>query len=331
MSDVKRILVIKLSALGDLFHAVPVVHLLSKQYGCKIDWVTQPEYTELVACHTDVDRVIPFPRKGGMEDSKTFLRQLRIRKYDLALDLQGLTKSGLVLGLCRSERKIGSSHPREVAKVFANERPKTKVTSLHAMDVLFDSLRHLGIETQPVEYPLDFPPGPDLPRGKCPIIALAPKSRWPAKDWPEANFIKLGERLIQEQDADLWILGGPENEKLGDRMQAALGVKATNLCGKHPLLSLGSLLKQVKCLVSNDSGPMHFASAVGTPLVALFGPTDPSKTGPWGAGHCVIRPKPGAGGYPDHRSYKNGDTQFISSISVEDVFLGVQKQLGLEA
>jgi heptosyltransferase-1 len=324
---VKRILVIKLSALGDLFHAVPVVHLLSNHFGCKVDWVTQPEYVDLVSCHSDVDRVISFPRKGGLKESQSFLRELRIRKYDLALDLQGLTKSGLVLGLCRSKRKIGSSHPREASSIFANERPQARADSVHAMEILLDSLLHLGIDPQPIVYPLQFPSGPDLPRGSGPVIALAPRSRWPAKDWPEAHFIDLGAKLIQEKNADLWILGGPDDERLGDRMRAALGEKALNLCGKHSLLSLGPILKQADVLVSNDSGPMHFAVAVGTPLVALFGPTDPSKTGPWGEGHCVLRAQPGEDGYPDHRSYKNGDARFISTLTVDEVYLAVQQQL----
>lgn len=330
MSKVKRLLVVKLSALGDLFHAVPVVHQLSEHYGCKVDWVTQPEYVELLKCHQDVDRVISFPRKGGLADIRTFLRTLRVRRYDLALDLQGLTKSGLVMGLCRSKRKIGSSHPREAANLFVRETPPVTGATPHAMDVLFDTLRYLKVDTGQVSYPLTFKLNPELPKEEGLVVALAPRSRWISKDWPECRFMELGKRLVQENKCALWILGGAEDAEIGDRLQGELGQACTNLCGKHPLLALGPILKRVNCLVSNDSGPMHFAAAVGTPLVALFGPTDPAKTGPYGSGHLVIRSQPGEMGYPDHRSYKKADNRFISSISVEDVFNAVNQQLGIE-
>ncbi|WFB34795.1 glycosyltransferase family 9 protein [Kiritimatiellota bacterium B12222] len=327
MGEVERILVIKLSALGDLFHAVPVAHLLAEHYHCKIDWVTQPEYVGLVSCHDDVDRVIAFPRRGGWQDRKVFISKLRERKYDIAIDLQGLTKSGVVLGLCRAHRKIGSSSPRELSGWFAKERPQALAKSPHALDQLLDVLRHLGQNTTPIEYPLHFPEAEQLPLLPAPRIALAPRSRWPAKDWPEASFIALGRRLIAEQQAKIYIIGGPEDQDLGARIQSALGESAVNTCGQFPILALGPQLKQMDVLVCNDSGPMHFASAVGTPLVALFGPTDPAKTGPWGEGAIVLRPPADSEGYPDHRSYKHGNNQFISKISIEEVYTATCKQL----
>lgn len=331
MPEVKRILVVKLSALGDLFHAVPVVHLLASHFQCKVDWVTQPEYMSLIHTHADVDRVISFPRKGGMADSKTFLRQLRLRQYDLALDLQGLTKSGLVLGLCRAKRKIGTSHPRECAKLFAGETPPALAQTPHALDQLLDSCRYLGVPTEPRVYPLAFPEGVTLTRGEGrgegPLIALAPRSRWPAKDWPENNYIALGQRLIAEKKATVLLIGGADDQELGARMQASLGEQAQNLCGQSPLLGLGALLRQVDVLVCNDSGPMHFAAAVGTPLVALFGPTDPAKTGPVSDRARVLRPDPGSAGYPDPRSYKQRNRDFISKLSVDEVLATVLQQL----
>src|SRR5690606_13061034 len=105
---------------------------------------------------------IAFPRKGGGSDIRGFVRELRTQTYDLALDLQGLTKSGLVLGLSRSRRKIGTSCPRELSAWFAHETPEAKAPTFHAMDRLFDSLRHLEIDPEPVDYPLEFPPGPEF-------------------------------------------------------------------------------------------------------------------------------------------------------------------------
>ena len=326
MPDTRRILVVKLSALGDLFHAVPVVHRLKQELGGVIDWVTQPEYAGLAACHRDVDRVLAFPRKGSVADLVRFRKALRTRRYDLAVDLQGLTKSGMVLGMARAGRKLAPSRPRELAGWFATETPAFRAETPHAMDRLFDTLRHLDIDPEPVVYPLDFPEIEPLP-GTGPRLAIAPRSRWPGKDWPAEKFVELVETLREERKVDVFILGGPGDRELGESMAARMGTDTWNLCGGHSLTELGAVLKQIDCLVCNDSGPMHYAAAVGTPLVALFGPTDPAQTGPWGRGHLVLRPPEPPGGYPDHRSYKHMDHGLIAGISVADVADAVRAQL----
>lgn len=311
-----RILVVKLSALGDLFHAVPVVHALREHFGMPIDWVTQPEYAALAACHRDVDRVISYPRRGG--SWRTFLRELRREQYDIAVDLQGLFKSGVVLGACRAKRKIAFSMPREGSSCFANERPKPAGQGTHALDRLNDTLRHLGIEPGVPEYPLNFPETPLLP-GDAPRLGIAPKSRWPAKDWPLESFAEAAKALRREQPGlGIYIFGGPGDKEAGETLVQEIGAPVWNLCGQHPLLALGPQLAQMNALLCNDSGPMHFAAAVGTPVVALFGPTDPALTGPVGPQHRVLRPPPGPDGYPSHRSYKEPGNAFIATLPVEE-------------
>lgn len=331
MAEIRRVLVVKLSALGDLFHAMPVIHLLKTHYGCEVDWVTQPEYAELAACHRDVDRVIAFPRKGGLSAWRRFAKELREQHYDLVLDLQGLFKSGVVLGLSRATRKIAPSSPREGAAWFAREVPRSAADSPHALDRLLDTLRHLELPTGPLAWPLDFPPADPLP-GRRPRLAVAPKSRWPAKDWPLERFADALRRLRAASDVDVVVIGGPDDHDAGETLVQALNrERVWNLCGKTPLIHLGSQLREVDCLLCNDSGPMHFAAAVGTPLVALFGPTDPEKTGPWGGGHTVLRPPPGPEGYPEPRVYKDSENQFIHALTVDEVVKAVLGQLTVRA
>jgi len=327
---VPRILVVKLSALGDLFHAVPVVHALREHFGAPIDWVTQPEYLELAGCHADVDRVIAFPRRGKSGGWLDFSRELRRERYGLALDLQGLFKSGVVLGLCRAERKLACARAREGSALFAYERPVLTQSGPHALDVLQDSLRHLGIEARAPRYPLMFPDAEPLP-GKRPRLAIAPKSRWPAKDWPLEKFREVALRLrAAHPELELIVLGGPKDRADGESLLRDLGAGAHNLCGLTPFLALGSQLREVDLLLCNDSGPMHFAAAVGTPVVALFGPTDPARTGPVGAQHRVLRPDPGPEGYPDHRTYKLPGNDFISRLTVEEVATAAEEGLGFK-
>ena len=218
----------------------------------------------------------------------------------MALDLQGLSKSGLVIGLARATRKIAPSRRRELCGCFANERAPARAESPHALEGLRDSLRHLGIDPDPVLYPLRFPAVEPLP-GEGLWVGIAPRSRWPAKDWPEENFVALARRLRAGRELGVALLGGPADREAGERMAAEMGPPVVNLCGAKSLPELGAVLRQVNVLVCNDSGPMHYAAAVGTPLVALFGPTDPARTGPRGEGHIVLRPEFGDGSAPDPR------------------------------
>lgn len=324
MSDVRRILVVKLSAFGDLLHAVPIAHRLAEHYQCPIDWVTQPEYVELVKLHRDVDRVIAFPRNGTISKFGAFRKELRRESYDLAVDLQGLAKSGLVLGMVKAKRKIACPVSREGAHWFANERPPP-TGAVHALDRLRDTLRYLEVETDPVTYPMEWPPA-DTPEGQAPHIGLAIRSRWPGKDWSQEHFTNLAKRLIQKNDATIHFLGGPQDHELAQEMVTGVGVGAHNQCGRGSLAELGGFLQQLNAVVSNDSGPMHLAAAVGTPLVALFGPTDPTLTGPWGDAF-VLRPEPGTKGYPDHRSYKKCDSSYINQLTVDQVYAAVLNAL----
>ena len=314
----ERILLIKLSSLGDLFHAVPAAHLLKTHFGCSVDWVTQSEYVPIVRCHRDVDRVLPFPRHGSLSAWRCFRRNLREVHYDLVVDLQGLLKSGIICGMARETRAVGCSYPREGASLFWTDAPKAQNPTRHAVDRILDTLTHLEVPVSPIRYPLDFPTPTALPTER-PVVALAPKSRWPGKDWPLDAFIELGRKLIEDHAANVWVIGGPEDRKACTSVSDALGTRAHNLCAAFPLLELGGALSQATLLICNDSGPMHFAAAVGTPVIALFGPTDPARTGPYGNIHQVLRPAPGPEGYPDHRSYKRVDNAFIAQIPVEDV------------
>jgi heptosyltransferase-1 len=326
MTDsVSRILVIKLSAFGDLLHAVPIAHRLAEHFDCPVDWVTQPEYAELVGLHRNVERVLIYPRKGALKKMPAFVNVLREQQYDLAVDLQGLAKSGMVMGLARAKRKISCAVTREGAQLFGKERPPYGGGE-HAMEVLRDTLRYLEIDPDPVVYPMNWPEVGD-PGGSVPRIGIAPRSRWPGKDWPEERFISLGQRLVTEVGASLHVFGSPQDEEIGRRIAGAVGDQAVSQCGRYTLPELGAALQQMDCMICNDSGPMHLSTAVGTQLVALFGPTDPAKTGPWGEGPVVLRPEPGPEGYPDHRAYKTMDNAFIGQITEEEVFEAVARLL----
>jgi ADP-heptose:LPS heptosyltransferase len=283
-----RALVVKLSSLGDLFHALPAVHQLKQAKDLTIDWVTQPEYAELVACFDDVDRVITFPRRQFIRSLSSFLHQLREYEYRYVFDFQGLLKSALTAKLARSAHRIGPSFQREGARWFYDEVAGERDKYRHAVEESFDFVRHFGLTPKPATFPVRFPhtflPG----KVSAPRIGYLPCSRWATKNWPPEHFVRLINSLHAEIGGTALLLGSPGDRPTCDAMAAAITVPCTNLCGETGLLELGSYLQQLDLLITVDSGPMHMAAAVGTPVLAVFGATEALRTGPYGRGHRVV-------------------------------------------
>ena len=313
-----RILIVKLSSLGDLFHALPTVRALKKELNAKIDWVTQPEYESLVGFFDDVDRVICFPRHNLCKQFNPFLKQLRTTHYDYVIDLQGLMKSALVVAAACGKRKLGPSGAREGAQLFYHALAGKKDKERHAAEELLDVVRHLCLPSpKALEFPISFPSNAPLDDG--PHIALCPRSRAAGKDWPADRFVKVAQALRESRNATIHLVGGLTDQTLCETMAEEIGTDAINHAGKTTLIELGSLLKQMNLVITVDSGPMHMAAAIGTPTLALFGPTSPKRTGPYGSQHRVIESTFNAGGKKISKKTRQRDMRYIEAIPVEKV------------
>ncbi len=278
-----RVLVIKLSSLGDLFHALPAVHNIKIGTNATIDWVVQSEYADVVRCFEDVERVIPFPRRSFFRDFASFRRDLRAVEYDFVVDLQGLMKSAAVGAMARSKRRIGPSFHREGSRMFYTEVAGQLNKNRHAVEETLDVVRHLDLELLSPTFPISFPLKKfDHPR---PFIAVMPESRWKTKNWSVEYFVDSLKALEAKVGGTVFLAGAPEDRAACEQISEALGGTGIVLAGETSLVDLGSLLSRMDLVISNDSGPMHIAAAVGTPALALFGPTDPRRTGPYG-GNC---------------------------------------------
>ncbi|MGD9781358.1 MAG: glycosyltransferase family 9 protein [Kiritimatiellia bacterium] len=324
----KRILVIKLSSLGDIAHALPAVRALKERTGAIIDWVVQPEYASLLACCPDVDRTIEFPRRNFARGFFPFLRELRREKYDAVADLQGLMKSALAARLARGNTRVGPAWAREGAPRFYDRQPpKGDGPRRHAVEELMD-VANLVVpgEGAAPEPRLDFPEAESDGR-PGPHVAFAPFSRWDTKNWPVGNFAELGKRMAAEMGCQIRIVGGRGDEAQGEALARQIGEGARNLCGKTDLPGLCSLLKGMDLLVTVDSGPMHWADAMGVPLVAIFGATDPARTGPYRQRNHVVA-KAGLECRPCHaRTCARGDLACLRELDVETVFQAALKRL----
>lgn len=282
-----RILVVKLSSVGDILHALPTVNALKRYMNAEIDWVVQHEYVDLVDCFPDVNRVISFPRKNFRKRGGAFLRELRSQDYHLVIDLQGLLKSALVAKLARAPRKIGPSFNREGARFFYHEIAGECDLMRHAVIQNLDVLKVLGLEVPDPVFNVSFPkPALDGPR---PWIGMAPNSRWPSKDWPADHFAALAKRLLASVGGTVFFIGGTGDREVCANLVRATGAGSVNVAGLYTLAESGGVMAQLDVLVANDSGPAHLGCAAGVPTIALFAPTEPKRTGPFGPDHTVIR------------------------------------------
>ncbi len=275
-----RILIIKLSSLGDLFHALPAVHVLKTGLEAEIDWIVNRDYVELVKHFDDVSRVIPFHRHGFFSHLKEFRAELWREEYDYVIDLQGLLKSALVTRMARARLRIGPSFHREGSRLFYSAVAGKVNRDRHAVEQNLDVARYLGLQVGEPRFPITFPMRDVIQ--EQPRVALLPFSRWPTKNWPAKCFVELGKRLKEVSGASLFLLGGKEDAGPCAEIAQALGGDVENLAGKLSLVETGGLLEKMNLLVANDSGPLHMAAALGIPVIAVLGPTDPVRTGPFG-------------------------------------------------
>lgn len=318
----KRILVIKLSSLGDLAHALPAVHALKERTGAAIDWVVQPEYAPLVRAVPGVERAIEFPRRNAARGGWAFMRELRRDRYDAIVDLQGLLKSAIVSRLARGSVRYGPAWAREGAHLFydvqAEKRSGPRAHAvLESLDVVDRVAEKSGNESEP--------PAPRFAEAASggmpgPRVAFAPFSRWETKNWPLERFAELGRRLVAEMGCEIRIVGGAGDAEQGEALARLIGDAARSLCGKTDLPGTCSLLKSMDLLVTVDSGPMHWADAMGVPLIAVFGSTDPDRTGPYHQrDHVVARRDLECRPCHSRRCARN-DLACLRTLEVESVF-----------
>lgn len=321
-----RILIVKLSSLGDLFHALPAVHMIRQAYpGCTLDWVTHAAYKPLVACFSDVDRTLAFPRNNFRKQGLSFIRELRQQPYDLVVDLQGLLKSAFVTRTARARQRIGPSFCREGSHLFYDATAGCHNPDRHAVDQILDVIDHLKIPRSAPRFPVQFP---DYPKpANQPHIAIAPVSRWPSKNWPTDRFAEVARHLQSQWKATITLIGAPGEEQACNAIAAKLPPESCrNLAGKTSLPEMGGIIASADILIANDSGSVHMAAATGTPTVVIFGPTNPVKIGPYGTGHQILVPAtPCSCGR--QRICLHPETACIKQISIDNVIHAANQTL----
>ncbi|MGA2332412.1 MAG: glycosyltransferase family 9 protein [Syntrophales bacterium] len=339
-----NILIIKLSAIGDVIHTLPSLAALRRLCPeANITWVIEDASSDLISGHPYLDSVIVSHRKQWIRDLKmgriskpireirAFIDNLRRQPYDLVIDFHGLIKSSVIVLLSSGKRKLGYDSMQELSGLFLNEKIREDMNK-HAVDRYLDFLRYLGADVGRPEFLI--PTGEDninrveeiLRRNeidkKDPFVAVSPVALWDTKLWADEKFAGLCDRIAEELKVSV-VFTGSEHGKL-EHIQSRMKTSSVNLGGETTLRDLAYLYQRSALLITTDSGPMHLAAAVGTPVIALFGPTDPSRTGPYGKGHVVIRRE-----LPCSPCFlkKCESMKCMADISVDEVFHAVKEKL----
>jgi heptosyltransferase I len=311
-----RILVVRLGAMGDVIHALPAVASLKRGIpGARVTWAVAPLWAPLLDGNPDVDRVISVDRKS-LAGLRRAHRELRSEPFDRAVDFQGLLKSALVARAARPARIFGfdASIARESAAAMLYTDSAVS-DAAHVVDRNLDLAHAAGAARRVVDFPLpDGEPGQPLPDGD--FVLACPLAGWAAKQWPLEAYTELALRLERELKLPLVVNGPPSAaEALG-----GIAATHTHLSGVPGLIHA---TRRAVAVVGVDSGPVHLAAALGKPGVAIFGPTDPARNGPYGASIRVLR-SPAAS-----TTYKRRDEIDASmrDISPSDVFAALETQL----
>jgi lipopolysaccharide heptosyltransferase II len=291
----ERVLLIKPSSLGDVVHALPVLRAIRKRWPtAHLAWVVNSGLRGLIDGHPDLDEVIPFdrsalsPRPEGWSRTVQWARNLRGRGFELAIDLQGLLKSGIMAWSSGAAVRVGLAEAREAAGWFYTHRIPAPSGARHMVERMMAVARAFGCEG-PIER---VPPAlTEAARGYAagalsgvprPMLGVNLGARWLTKRWPAESFAALGRRARDEFGAGIVLVGAPEDRDLARAFEAALGARAdADLCGRTSLPELSAVLERLDVLVSNDTGPLHLGCAVGTRCVGIYTCTSPAATGPY--------------------------------------------------
>ena len=294
----ERVLIVRTGAIGDVANALVVANAIREAApATRVGWVVHELAMPLIEDHPSVDRVHLWPRGSGLAGLRALLGELRAQRYGLALDLQRIAKSALVARLSGAPRVVGFDRARskELAWLLPTERLNPRPDSRHRVESYLDVVQHLGLPVPRVLHrlPLDARAAAWAEErvaawGGAPVLvhvgATKPPNRWPAE-----RFGGLAGALTREPGGPVVLVGGPDEVPAARRAMEAAGSGVHDLVGATDLRQLIELCRRARLVVSADSGPMHLAAAVGTRVLALFGPADPAATGPWGAQHRVLR------------------------------------------
>ena len=310
----ERVCIIKPSSLGDVVHALPVLSALRARWPhARIAWVVNRGLRGLLDGHPHLDEVVPFDRglvgigPRGIAASMRFASELRRKRFDVAIDLQGLFRSAMMTVATGAKLRVGLASAREGAPHFYTHRVGVPSATIHAVDRLMEVARAFGADPRPTFVPAISAEDRAWAAGvlkivPTPRLVVNVGARWITKRWPPARFAEVAARAARERGAGVIAVGATEDAPLvAEFIERMKTIPVLHLAGRTNLSQLAAVMEAADCVLSNDTGPLHLAAATGVPVVGVYTCTSPAKTGPhgplataiasriWCAGSCVKR------------------------------------------
>jgi heptosyltransferase-1 len=314
-----KILMIRMGAMGDIVHTLPAAATLRRAFpDAEIDWLVEEHWAALLAGNPHVSSVMTLRRRNWAALLRA-VGDLRRRQYDCVIDFQGLMKSAAIAGLCGAAQVIGfeTQALRERPAAMAYRRQVAVPMDAHVVEKNLALAHALGNSGPPMEDVMEFP----LPSksGATPpfpgdYLAVSPSAGWAAKRWPAEKFAELIKRVDREMGWPSVVNCGPGEEELAAQIVAHTQPDRARIV-HGDLSTLIGLAQRARAFVAGDTGPLHIAAALGTPVVAVFGPTNPRRNGPYSQRSRVVR----AAGVETTYSRSAGGED-IARVTVEEVF-----------
>ncbi|MCA9292995.1 MAG: glycosyltransferase family 9 protein [Phycisphaerales bacterium] len=341
MSDPKRILLIRPSALGDVCRSVPLAASLKAAFPhADLDWLVQSGFEAAVAHHPAVTRVITFQRRemalaklwkpAGAGRLRQLLGELRRAHYDLVIDAQGLARSGFFAWATRAPRRVGFANARELGHLGLTQRVEVP-KEMHTVDRMLALVEALGVEARPEmrlyagETDQAAVPAA-LTRGRYAVVA--PTSRWAGKRWAADRFAALMARMLEHDAVDAIAVVGAHSERAqcAPITEAFAGdPRVHDLIGGTSVGGLMAVIERAAIVIANDSAALHMAVGFDRPMVGLYGPTRIDRVGPYRRAQDVIQPTPPAMG-TSHKHTQQGSAA-MGQIQVEQVLDAILQRL----
>ena len=303
-----RTLIIKPSSMGDVVQALPVLTALKEACPkAHVSWLVARPFAGILEGHPRLDTVLIFDRRRFARftlsatvaaEFLAFLQNLRKRRFTTVIDLQGLLRSAVLALASGAPTRVGFREAREGAPLFYTDEVSVGHRDMHAVERYLAVARRLGLEMPKATDHLPVSAearaairrrlaGMGLGSGE-PYIVVCAHARWPTKQWPPDRFARVLDAMRTRTGARAVLVGSADAvanaQTIGDQM----GVRPIDLTNRTTLKELAAVIAEARVMATNDSGPMHVAAAVATPVVAIFGPTNPDRTGPYGPGHRVL-------------------------------------------
>ena len=345
-----KILILKPSSIGDVIQALPVLRLLKLHFrDAEIFWWIDSALAPLLEGDPDLAGIVRFERRRWAAprhwpEMLRSIRWMRDQHFDLVIDLQCLARSGAFAWLANGKFLIGLDEVREGARGFYDVAVPRKSFHTHAVDWYLSVLPKLGVPVHKNfqwlpnrpqiaavvkrKWPAAFASTPHSALRAPHLIALQPGARWQTKRWPAEHFAGLVRLFAKNFPAARFVILGDAGDKpLGEIISHMLSELCLNLCGETTLPEMIEWLRLCDLMVTNDTGPMHVAAALGKPLIALFGPTEPRRTGPYGQLENVLRLNlPCSPCFKSRCAWKNPN-ECLNAISPAMVFERVRRRL----